>query len=207
MGQPTSLHKGRGRGRTVLLVLLSTDFQSLPPLPTSKLGPSGADSRVGGFAYILGPCGSLQPCALLWGWELLPLPQPSQVFSVRGFEDFFSHTGTLGYVVHLTPQLFLPVYLHTNVGPPTPVLQSHCRESSLPWLPISAPPTGLDKCFFFNSLVVKTSIQVDFLLVLVVFLFLNLLLSFWLCEEVQYVYLCLHLGRKFFYLWQRPKYL
>ena len=23
------------------------------------------------------------------------------------------------------------------------------------WLPVSAPPTGLDKCFFFNSLVVR----------------------------------------------------
>ena len=26
------------------------------------------------------------------------------------------------------------------------------RESSLPWLPISAPPTSLDVCFFFISL-------------------------------------------------------
>ena len=33
-------------------------FQSLPPPPTSKLGPSGADSSVGGFVYLLGPCGS-----------------------------------------------------------------------------------------------------------------------------------------------------
>ena len=32
-------------------------FQSLPLLPTSKLGPSGADSKVGGFVYILGPVG------------------------------------------------------------------------------------------------------------------------------------------------------
>ena len=45
---------------TVLLAQLSADFQSLPPLPTSELGPSGADSQVGGFVYILGPCGSLQ---------------------------------------------------------------------------------------------------------------------------------------------------
>ena len=29
-----------------------------------------------------------------------------------------------------------------------------CHESSPPRLPISAPPTGLDECFFFNSLVV-----------------------------------------------------
>ena len=40
------------------LAWLSAGFQPLPPLPTSKLGPSGADSRVGGFVYILGPCGS-----------------------------------------------------------------------------------------------------------------------------------------------------
>ena len=39
---------------------LSVSFQSLPPLPTSKLGPSGADSQVGGVVYVLGPCGSLQ---------------------------------------------------------------------------------------------------------------------------------------------------
>ena len=35
-------------------------FQSLPLLATSKLGPSGADSQVGGFVYIQGPRGSLQ---------------------------------------------------------------------------------------------------------------------------------------------------
>ena len=29
-----------------------------------------------------------------------------------------------------------------------------CCASFPPWLPISAPPTGLDECFFFNSLVV-----------------------------------------------------
>ena len=42
------------------LAPLSAGFQSLPPLPTSKLGPSGADSQVGGFVYALGLCGSLQ---------------------------------------------------------------------------------------------------------------------------------------------------
>ena len=45
---------------TMLLAQLSAGFQSLPLLLTSKLGPSGVDSRVGGFVYILGPCGSLQ---------------------------------------------------------------------------------------------------------------------------------------------------
>ena len=35
---------------------LSAGFQSLPSLPTIKLGPSGADSRVGGLVHALGPC-------------------------------------------------------------------------------------------------------------------------------------------------------
>ena len=42
------------------LAQLLAGFQSLPPLLTSKLGPSGADSKVGEFMYVLGPCGSLQ---------------------------------------------------------------------------------------------------------------------------------------------------
>ena len=44
----------------MLLAAFMAGFQSLPPLPTSKLGPSGADSQVGEFVYVLGPCGSLQ---------------------------------------------------------------------------------------------------------------------------------------------------
>ena len=40
-----------GRGLAQLL----SGFQSLPPLPTSKLGLPGAESQVGGFVYILGP--------------------------------------------------------------------------------------------------------------------------------------------------------
>ena len=47
---------------------LSAGFQSLPPLPTNKSGPSGADSGVGGFVYVLGPCGSLQR-TFLWSWS------------------------------------------------------------------------------------------------------------------------------------------
>ena len=43
----------------MLLAQLSATFQSLPLLSTSTLGPSGADSWVGDFLYILGPRGSL----------------------------------------------------------------------------------------------------------------------------------------------------
>ena len=64
--------------------------------------------------------------------------------------------------VCLAPQLFLPVYLHENMGPSSPLATASLgppaaallRVLSLR-LPISAPPTGLDECFFFNSLVVR----------------------------------------------------
>ena len=71
------------------LAPLSASFQSLPLLPTIKLGPSVAASRVGGFMYVLGPCGSLQQ-TLLWGWEFLPLPPPPpRVFSISGLRLYF----------------------------------------------------------------------------------------------------------------------
>ena len=155
----------------MLLVQLSAGFWSLPALPTSKLGPSGADSRVGGFVYILAPCGSLQQ-TLLWGWEFLLLRQAPQIFLVRSFEALFPCAGALGGKVCLGPQLFLPVYPHVNVGLPSlPVLSAR--------LPISALPTGLDGHFFFNSLVVGLPYSLIFWR-LWLFLFLNLLLSlFW----------------------------
>ena len=63
-----------------------------------------------------------------------------------------------------------------------------CHESSLPWLPISAPPTGLDECFFFNSLVVGLPYSSIFCQFWLFFVFKLLLSFFWLCEEAQCVY-------------------
>ena len=54
------LYVGRGLEGAMVLAPLSAGFQSLPPLPTIKLGPSGADSQVGGLVHALGHCGSLQ---------------------------------------------------------------------------------------------------------------------------------------------------
>ena len=59
-GQPTSLCcdakcGGGVQEGTMPLAQLSAGFQLLPSLLTSKLGPSGADSWVGRFVYILGP--------------------------------------------------------------------------------------------------------------------------------------------------------
>ena len=202
LGQPTLLccdavcGGGVWEG-TVPLVWLSAGFQSLPLLPTIKLSPSGADSHVGGFVCILGPCRSLRR-TLLWGWEFFPLPpQTPQVFSFRGVEALFPRTGTLGCAVYLAPQFFLPVYLHSNVGPTTSHRLS-LPDATLLWvlsaqLPLSAPPTGLDECFF-NSLVVGLPYSLIFCqLVVFVFKFVAVLL---LVVQGGAVCLCLHLGWK-----------
>ena len=138
---------------TMLLAWLLAVFQSLPPLPTSKLGPSGADSWVDGFVYVPGPCES--PWTLLWSWEFLLPPQLPQVFSVRCFEALFPCSGTLGCSpVCLAPQLSLSVYPHSHVEPPSSLAATSPAPVLSARLPISVPPTGLDEYFFFNSLVV-----------------------------------------------------
>ena len=181
-------------------------FSVTSPTTHNQIRPFWCWFLVGGFAYILGPCGSLL-LTLLWGWEFFELtPQPLQVFSVRDFEALFPNTGILGCTVCLTPQLFLPVYLHAYVGWPSP------QATALPGPPatalpcvlsarltVSTPPTSLDECFFFNSLVVGLPYSLIFCQFWLFFLFcfLNSLLSFfWLCEEAQCVYLHLHLSWK-----------
>ena len=134
-------------------------------------------------------------------------------FSIRGLRLYFPKLEPwVGQSVWLPPP-FPPVYLCENVGPhgllaaawpalfhsPPPrwVQQlPHRRESSLPWLPISAPPAGLDECFFFNSLVVGLSYSSIFCQFWLFFVFKLLLSFFWLWEEAQCVYLRLHLGWK-----------
>ena len=54
------LYVGEGSEREQCYLLSFHGFQSLPLEPTSKLGPSCADSQVCGLVYVLGPCGSLQ---------------------------------------------------------------------------------------------------------------------------------------------------
>ena len=80
-----------------------------------------------------------------------------------------------------------------------PILQPPpCLEPSPTLLPVSAPPTCLDECFFFNSLVVRLFYAVRFSGSSGYLLFLNLLLSFFWCVRRQKVYLpSLHLGWKF----------
>ena len=98
---------------------------------------------------------------------LAAAPTPTGVFNQR-FEALFPRSGALGYVVCFTPRCSsrfiyvrmwgrgvcrwsdcLPRLSHT---PPVSVPPRQ-QESFPPRLPISAPPTGLDVCFFFISLV------------------------------------------------------
>ena len=62
-------------------------------------------------------------------------------------------------------------------------------------LPVSAPPTGLDECFSFISLVVRLPYSSIFCQFWLFFVF-KLLSFIWLCEKAPCVYLRLHLGRK-----------
>ena len=106
----------------------------------------------------------------------------------------FPCAGALSCVVYFAPPLFLLVYLCANVGlrgllaaalpapshnpPPCWVHQPlPCWESSLPRLPISTRPTGLDECFFFISLVVGLPYSSIFCQFWLFFVF-KLLLSF-----------------------------
>ena len=73
---------GRGREGAMAPAPLSAGFQSFPLLPTIKLGPSGADSLVGGLVHTLGPCGS-QPTNSLVKLAVPPTAAstPTGVFS------------------------------------------------------------------------------------------------------------------------------
>ena len=101
---------------------------------------------------------------------------PSMGVFTQWFEALFPHAEALGCVVCFAPLPFLLVYLCANVGlwgllavalpapfhnpPPRWVRQPPlCRKSSPPRLPVSAPPTGLDECFFFISLVLRLLIE------------------------------------------------
>ena len=136
--------------------------------------------RLLGWCMFLGSMGPSSRLSCEAG-SFLPLPpQPPQVFSVRGFEALFPCAGTLGCVVCLAPQLFLPAYPHTNVGPPVlPAAASHthhlagcplhpsCASPLLPQVWVNVPSltlwlsdfhtvqfSGRSGCFFLFKLVV-----------------------------------------------------
>ena len=164
----------------MVLAPFSASFQSLPPLPTIKLGPSSADSQVGGWA-----CACSRP---LWvsptnspvclGVSPAATSTPTCVF-YQWFEALFPGSGTLGCVVCFAPLPFLPVYPCANVGP------QGLPATALPQVltarfPVSTPPTSLDECFFFISVVVGLPYSSIFCQFVLFFVFKLLLSFFWL---------------------------
>ena len=117
-----------------------------------------------------------------------PAAEPPQVFTTRGFEALISHTGTLSCVVCLVPQLFLSAYLHTNVKLPR---LSPCCKSFPSRVPVSAPPTGMDECFFFISLVFRLPYS-------------SIFWQFWLCFVFKFVVVLLVLQGSNVYLSAPP---
>ena len=113
------------------LAPLSTRFQSLPPLPTIKLVPSGADSQVGGWACAwsrpLGVSPTTFPVRL--GVSPAASPTPMSVFNQR-FEALSPSVGALvpavcpGLSMHecgatgsATCRSACPILRHSKSGP------------------------------------------------------------------------------------------
>ena len=107
---------------------------------------------------------------------LLPatLPAPFSTTLSRALSvSLCANVGPWDLLVVRLPALFVP---HSaSLGPTTAT-----RVLSTP-VPVSAPPTGLDICFFFYLLGVRLPSC-------------SIFCQFWLCEEAQCVYLRRHLG-------------
>ena len=126
---------------------------------------------------------------------------PTGVFS-QWFEALFPSPHWNSGLLHLSPgppaaaSLASCSFAHsapqsaTSLGPPAATLLQVLSAQ----LPISAPPTSLDDCFFFISLVVGLPYSLIFCQFWLFFVFKLLLSFFWLCKEAQCIYLHLHLG-------------
>ena len=145
-------------------------------------------------------------CPVSLGVSPTAASTPSGVFNQRS-EALFPRAGALGCTVCFGPpglsMLKCGAMGSARCRTACPVLPQSamslgpacCREYSLPQLPISAPPAGLDESFFFISLVVGLPCGLIFCQFWLFFVFKLLLSFFWLYEEVQCIYLCLHLGQ------------
>ena len=115
-------------------------FQSLPPLPTSKLGPSAADSWV---------------CVCFRTLWVSPTNSPVRLgvfFAAAIPRDFFQ--SEVLRLLFPTPE----PWVARSVSLPTcssQFLHMQKWDRLAHQLPVFAPPTGLDECFFFHSLVVE----------------------------------------------------
>ena len=176
----------------MLLAQFLPSFRSLPLLPTSTLCPFSYWFP-NGWACVHSRIPRAPPTDSPVRPEVSPTSATPTGFYARGFEALVSCTETLSCRVCLAPQLFLLAY------PMQMWNHQSAWVSLLLQLPISALPTNVDECYFFNSLVVRLPYNLIFWQFwgFFVCLFLNWLLScFCLREEVKCTYLCLYLGQK-----------
>ena len=181
------------------LAWLLTGFQPLPQLPTSKLGPSVADSQVGGFVTFSDPVGLSNELSCEVGYFSSCSPHrflPSEILRLY----FLMLEPWIVWSVSLpscSSQLCACKCETTRCCLTHPGLQlPPFHVSSLPQLPISILPTGLDECFFFKSLVLRLPYNLIFWQFWLFFVFKFLLPFFWLYELAKCIYLHLHLGQK-----------
>ena len=113
------------------LAMLSARFQSLLLLSTSKLGSSGSDSQVGGFLYVLGPCGSLQRALSYEARSFSCHLNSHRCFQCEVLRLYFPVLEP--WVARsLISQLFFLVYLHANMElPGLPDATSHTPNLDL----------------------------------------------------------------------------
>ena len=135
------------------LALLSASFQSLPPLPTIKFGLLVLIPVWVGLCTFWDPVGLSNKLSCEAESFSRYCLNRYRSFKSEAFEVLFTWLDPWPARPVSVPSCFFPVYLHTNVGPPSP------PAPTLPLVlstqpPISAPPTGLDERFFFNSLVI-----------------------------------------------------
>ena len=184
------------------LAPLSASFQSLPPLPTIKSNrplwcwfPSGG-ACVHSRPLWVSPMNS--PVRL--GVSPVAASTPTGVFN-QWLRLYFP-TLEIWVVRSVTPSTSCCLAASCSFAHPTPQSTTLLGPlaTALPWvlsaqLCVSVPPTSLDECFFFISLVVRLLCSSIFCQFWVCFVFKLLLFFFWLCEEAQFVYLRLHLGQ------------
>ena len=123
-GATTSLHGGAVcwggvQEGAMLPPWLLAGFESLPSLPTSKLGLSGADSQMGGSVYVPRPCGSLLSELCCEAGSFSHHLNPHRFFRSEVLRLYFPVLVPWVFEVCLAFQLFLLVYLLANVGPPS----------------------------------------------------------------------------------------
>ena len=131
-----------------------------------------------------------------------PAPTPPQVFTSRGFEAFFSHSGILGSAVLSCSTVVLPSLSTCECGTAQSVsccltaLPLHPGYLSSPFLPIWINISSLTPWLFdFHP---YSSIFWQFW---VFFLFLNWLLSFfWFWGKAKCIYIYIHLSWKPIYI-------